>query len=186
MKRLFQHEMTVKESELYVDSIQKIKSNTAALIKELDNLISNYTSSNRFEVSFFLDKADISIDEKIEYLKALRDKISKMTDCHKVKIKVATPLHPMCWCYHLSKYFEKKNNLKLKEFFESYIMHGFCVPYYPSKPIMIAHYVFEQGLWELHQILAHELTHSLMGTKDLNASTYDKAIDDAWTLCFLF
>lgn len=108
-----------------------------------------------------------------------------MNDCWTVRIKVANPLHPMCWCYHLSKYFEKKNNLKLKEFFESKIMFGFCVPYYSDKPIMLAHYSL-QNEYTLHEILAHELTHSLMNSKDYNANEYKKAIDDAWTLCFLF
>jgi hypothetical protein len=108
-----------------------------------------------------------------------------MENCWFVKIKVATPLHPMCWCYHLANYFKKKNNLKLKEFFESKIMYGFCVPFYPKKPIMLAYYVLDDE-YTLHEILAHELTHSLMNSKDYNATSFDKAIDDAWTLCFLF
>lgn len=107
-----------------------------------------------------------------------------MESCDKVLIKVSNPLHPMCWCYHLSNFF--KTNYKLKEFFEKYIMYGFCVPFYPSRPIMISHYVFEQGEYELKSILAHELTHSLMFTKDLNADNSSDAINDAWTLCFLF
>jgi hypothetical protein len=186
MKQLFQRELTSDEFLIYNKVIHSLKETTSILIKELDNLINDYKQNNRFESSFYLDKTNLSIDEKIEYLKCLKEKISKMMECQSIRIKVANPLHPMCWCYYLTKYFEKKNNLKLKNFFESKIMHGFCVPYYPSKPIMIANYVFKHGECELHQILAHELTHSLMNAKDYNASTYDKAINDAWTLCFLF
>jgi Zn-dependent metalloprotease len=51
---------------------------------------------------------------------------------------------------------------------------------------MMAHYTFDQGLTEVKDILAHELTHSLMKTKDLNAKNSEDAINDAWTICFLY
>lgn len=64
---------------------------------------------------------------------------------------------------------------------------GFCVPFYPSRPLMLAYYLFDdENKYELKNIIAHELTHSLMHTKDLNAETAENAINDAWTLCYLF
>ena len=51
---------------------------------------------------------------------------------------------------------------------------------------MLAHYVFEKSETEVKDILAHELTHSLMNTKDLNADNSKDALNDAWTICFLY
>ena len=51
---------------------------------------------------------------------------------------------------------------------------------------MLAYYVFEKGETEVKDILAHELTHSLMNTKDLNANNSRDALNDAWTICFLY
>jgi hypothetical protein len=65
-------------------------------------------------------------------------------------------------------------------------MYGFSVPFYLSKPVLIAHYSFKEDYDSFKLIFVHELTHSLMGTKDLNATNYNDAINDAWTLCFLF
>lgn len=185
MKRLFQREFTQDEFIIYNKVIKTISENARNLVKELDGIIENYTPRNRFEISFYLDQSGLSDDEKVEYLKELKEKISKMIECWSIRVKVANPIHPMCWCYHLANYFKKKNNDSLFKFFESKIMFGFSVPYYPDKPIMLAHYTLESE-HRLHEILAHELTHSLMGTKDYNATTHDKAINDAWTLCFLF
>lgn len=51
---------------------------------------------------------------------------------------------------------------------------------------MLAYYTFEEGEREVKDILAHELTHSLMNTKDLNADNSKDALNDAWTICFLY
>lgn len=177
MKSLFQKEMNEEQYSLYEKAIQHIKQVNLNLLEEINELINDY-KSNRFEITFHLE--NLSKEEKINYLIKLREKLILMNDCDKVKIKVAQPLHPMCWAYHLSKIFPKN------EIFKNFIMYGFCVPFYPTKPIMIAHYVFENGFNEVKDILAHELTHSLMNTKDLNAENNKDAINDAWTLCFLY
>ena len=52
------------------------------------------------------------INKKIDYLKKLREKLLKMNDCDKVLVKVASPFHPMCWAYHLSKLFPKNEKIK--------------------------------------------------------------------------
>ena len=177
MKRLFQYDIKDENFKIYQDVINRIKLRTETLVDEIDSLIINYTENNIFETRFFLNELT-DVNEKINYLKKLREKILKMNDCDKVTVKIATPLHPMCWAYYLSKKWPKK--------FKNYIMYGFCVPFYPSRPIMLAHYVFEKGIVEVFQILVHELTHSLMNAKDLNATNYKDAINDAWTICFMY
>ena len=178
MNRLFQFKLHDKYLKLYNEAITDIKASTNELLIELDNLISNYNKNNKFEHTFFLyEKSDV---EKIEYLKKLRDKIILMNDCDKIKVKVATAFHPMCWAYLLLKKYPTH------EWIKNYIMYGFCVPFYIHRPIMLAYYMFDLEYCEFRMLLAHELTHALMHTKDLNAENADDAINDAWTLCYLF
>lgn len=137
MNSIFKRDMNDQELKMYNEVIDYIKNTTIELVKDLNKLIDDYTPSNEYTFRFFLDEADLSKEEKIEYLKELKEKLYRMMDCDKVRIKVATPFHPMCWCYHLFKIFPNCS------FFKNYIMYGFCVPYLPKKPIMLAHYSFE-------------------------------------------
>lgn len=180
MRNLFQRDMNDDELQLYCNAIDYIKNKNDEIIQLIDKSIESRNIDSSLEFRFYLNESDLLIDEKINYLIKLRSKLIKMKDCDIVRIRVAKPWHPMCWSYHLSKLFPKI------EFLKNYIMHGFCVPFYQSKPIMLAHYVFEKGYNEVKDILAHELTHSLMDTKDLNATNYKDAINDAWTICFLY
>lgn len=178
MKTLFQTELSGKNLEIYNNVIKSIKHTNQELIQELDQLILNYSILNRFEMLFYLDEKPV--DEKIAYFAELREKLLKMNDCDKVKVKVATKWHPMCWAHNLLKFFP--NN----KFLENIRMFGFCVPFYPGRPIMLSQYVFDAGEAEVLDILAHELTHSLMYTRDLNADNAVDALDDAWTICLLY
>lgn len=178
MRNIFQRTFTSDELTMYQNVISQIKQTNKELINELEKLIAEYNDFNRFEFSFYLTK--LSKEEKIEYFKQLKEKLEGMNNCDKVRVRIAKAIHPMCWCYYLSKYF------KSLKFLEKFIMYGFCVPFLPGKPIMLAQYVFKDGEYELKNILAHELTHSLMNTKDLNAISAEDAINDAWTLCFLY
>ena len=111
MKNLFQHEMSGDELKIYNDAINLIKNRNKDLINQLDNLISNYKKHNEFEIRFYLDK-ESDTNKKIEYFKKLREKLLKMNDCDQVKVKVASPFHPMCWAFHLSKMFPKNQSFK--------------------------------------------------------------------------
>ena len=115
-KKFFNMNWRGIELELYNEAIESIKNTNKKLINELDKLINDYKNNNLFEIKFFLDKENDK-NVKIEYLKKLREKLIKMDDCDKVKIRVATKYHPMCWAYHLSKKFPKNELLK------NFIMH---------------------------------------------------------------
>lgn len=62
MRRLFQREMTEKELIMYNKVISDIKNTTKNLVKELDNLIENYTPINNFETKFFLEDFRFDLD----------------------------------------------------------------------------------------------------------------------------
>lgn len=172
-----------KQQTMVNQILDYIKATTENLCNELDEIFlessDRFPSLNPFEIKFYLDISNLKKEEKIEYLKNLKKKLVNMLNCSSVRIKVASKFHPMCWCYYLSKFFKSK-------VLDNYIMYGFCVPFYPGKPVLLAPYVFDQGLNEVKDILVHELTHSLMNSKDLNANNYKDAINDAWTLCFLY
>jgi hypothetical protein len=126
MKRIFQHELNGNEIALYNKAISIIKENNKNLIDRLDNLIIDYKEHNEFETRFYLDN-EKDINKKIDYLKKLREKLLKMNDCDKVLVKVASPFHPMCWAYHLSKLFPKNEKIK------NYIMYRIlCTILYQS------------------------------------------------------
>lgn len=180
MRELFQRDMNDKELQIYCNVIDFIKNRNDELIKMIDDSINNRKINLFFEIKFYLNETNLSIDEKINYLIKLRSKILKMQNCDVIRIRVSKPWHPMCWCYWLSKKFTKN------KFFKNNIMYGFSVPFYSSKPIMISHYTFENDFNFVKEILAHEFTHSLMGSKDLNATNYKDALNDAWTLCYLY
>jgi hypothetical protein len=180
MKRFFQREMNEAELIKYNDALKNILSNTKYLLEQLDSIIENYTEVNPFTFPFYLQESGMTKDEKVEYFKKLREKIKKMEDAGTVRIKVATYLHPMSWFYYLNKLFPKNS------FFKNRICYGFCSPYSFDRPIMLAEYTFGLDVFDFKNILAHELTHSLMHTKDLNANNSEDALNDAWTLCFLF
>ena len=179
LRNLFQRDMNENELEFYNQAIQHIKNRTNELIKMIDQSINEREIHMYLSSSLYLDDEDVSIDEKIKALIKLRSKMLKMLECDKIRTRVAKAWHPMCWSYYLFKRF----NLK---FFENYTMYGFSVTFYPSKPVLIAHYTFKEDYNSFKFIFVHELTHSLMGTKDLNATNYKDAINDAWTLCFIF
>lgn len=170
----FVRDFTAQELEMYKEAIEYIKNHNSELISQLDLLIYKY-KSNIFEVKFYLEH-EKDVSKKIQYFKQLLIKLIPMNDCDKVKVRVAQPWHPMCWAYYLSKKFK---------WVEQFIMYGFCVPFLPGKPILLAPYVFN-NVKEVKDILAHELTHSLMNTKDLNATNSKDALNDAWTICFLY
>jgi hypothetical protein len=183
MKRLFKRDMNERELNMYNQVIKEIKKTNQDLIKKIDDNIACY-QTNYLETIFFL--GNMTLDQKIEYFKKLKMRLVLMEDCDKIKVKVANPLHPMCWAYHLTNFFSKRKDEKKKQFFNNLTMYGFCVPFYIHRPIMIAHYVFEKGRQELKEILVHELTHSLMYTKDILAENSDDAINDAWTIYQLY
>lgn len=180
LRNLIQREMNDDELKFYDQAIQHIKIRTNELIQMIDQSINERKIHMFLSSSLYLDDEDISIDEKIKALIKLRSKMLKMMECDKVRVRVAKSGHPICWVYHI---FKKFKNLK---FLKDYIMYGFSVPYYFSKPVLIAHYTFKENYHSFKTTFVHELTHSLMGTKDLNADNYMDAINDAWTLCFLF
>lgn len=62
MRRLFQREMTEKELIMYNKVISDIKNTTKNLVKELDDLIENYTPINNFETKFFLEDFRFDLD----------------------------------------------------------------------------------------------------------------------------
>lgn len=62
MRRLFQREMTKKELIMYNKVISDIKNTTKNLVKELDDLIENYTPINNFETNFFLEDFRFDLD----------------------------------------------------------------------------------------------------------------------------
>lgn len=62
MRRLFQREMTEKELIMYNKVISDIKNTTKNLVKELDDLIKNYTPINNFETKFFLEDFRLDLD----------------------------------------------------------------------------------------------------------------------------
>lgn len=62
MRRLFQREMTEKELIMYNKVISDIKNTTKNLVKELDDLIENYTPINNFETNFFLEDFRFDLD----------------------------------------------------------------------------------------------------------------------------
>ena len=183
MKSLFQREMNESELVIYKKAISHIKEKTENLMDEIDENLKTYNKFNNFDCKFYLSDDSLSIKEKKEYLKQLKEKLLLMGDCDKVKVKVATALHPMCWCYLLNKHLPESS---FKEWCFNYIMYGFCVPFKRNKPIMMAYYVFEEGEQEVKDILSHELTHSLMNTKDLNAENHIDALNDAWTIGLLY
>ena len=164
MKSLFQREMNESELKMYKNTISFIKEKTENLMNEIDENIKTYNKFNNFEYKFYLDTDNLTIKEKKEYLKLLKANLLLMGDCDKIKVKVATKYHPMCWCYLLDKYLPESS---FKEWCFNHIMYGFCVPFKHNKPIMIAYYVFESGEHELKDILSHELTHSLLRNKRL-------------------
>lgn len=186
---IFKRSMNEKETILYNSSISFIKFRTKELINEIDFLISNRDKinfPNSFNIKFFFDQMK-NDEERIEYLKQLKEKLLLMNDCDKVRVKVGTFLHPMCWMYELGLILEEtKNFKKIGTILKKFEMHGFCVPFKIGKPIMITYRVFKRGENELNQILSHELTHSLMNTKDIIATDYKRAINDAWTICMLY
>jgi len=186
---IFKRSMNKQETILYNSSISFIKFRTKELVEEIDFLISNPSKINfvnSFNAKFFFDQMK-NDEERIEYLKQLKDKLLLMNECEKVKVKVGTFLHPMCWLYELGLLLEQTENFKkIGTALKQFEMHGFCVPFKIGKPIMITFRVFQRGEEELNQILSHELTHSLMNTKDINATDYKKAINDAWTICMLY
>lgn len=183
MNSLFQREMTDTELEMYNKAILYIKERTEYLMNEIDKNIKSYNKFNIFEYKFYLNDSKLSTAEKKKYLKTLKEKLLVMSECDKIKVKVSKAAHPMCWCYHINNWIKIES---IKNWCFDRIMYGFSVPFYPSKPIMLAHYVFEAGYTEVKDILAHELTHSLMGTKDLNATNHNDAINDAWTIGLLY
>lgn len=62
MRRLFQREMTETEMVMYNKIISDIKITTKNLVKELDDLIENYTPINNFEARFFLNDFRFDLD----------------------------------------------------------------------------------------------------------------------------
>lgn len=176
---LFVREMNEREQEIYELAISYISLRTSELLDELDNVTEyfnekkeiDYKMCSDFYFLFHLDEIK-SEEEKFTYLIKIANKLQKMKACGTVKVKVATPLHPICWLGYFIK--------SLKGFF------GFCVPFYPNKPILLNHTVFDMEQREFNLILSHELTHSLMNTKDLLAENSKDAINDAWTWCNLF
>jgi hypothetical protein len=180
MRNFFQRDMNDKELQIYCNIIDQIKNRNNELIKLIDDSINNRKIDMVLDIKFYLNESNLSIDEKIHYLIKLRLLLLKMNECDMVRIRVAKPWHPMCWSFYLNKKFPKYKP------FKDYIMFGFCVPFLPNKPIMMAHYTFNEDYQSIKEILAHELTHSLMNTKDLHAKSYKDAIKDAWTMCFLY
>jgi hypothetical protein len=172
--------MNEEELILYNKSIKLIKENTQYIIDRIDKSINERIIDIDLDFKLYMNEYDMSIDDKIKILIKLRSKVIKMLECDKVKVRVATKWHPMCWAFNLLKKYPEK------EFLNNFIVHGFCVPFYPSRPIMMAHYEFVEEACMFRTTLAHELTHSLMHTKDLEAKTPEDAINDAWTLCFMF